>query len=175
MPKSWDSLTIKVPRFDDAGLFLTACGKIVVDEIIKNIGNELRPDGSPQKQNSANYRDAKKRLKSYTTPLWGISGGAVKLSGGKQRAARSNRGVRGQTSGIVSPYLARPGGVAWLRDFIPPDKVLIHLNEKREEIGRKLTEMGYWFVGITRSAESQIAKRTVQYFRQKIRQMASKD
>lgn len=150
MPKSWDRLDLAVPKFNDVDQFLLACGKSVVDEIITNINREQRPDGTPQKQNSENYRRAKQRVMGYTTPVKGVK------THGTDR----------------SPYIARRSQVAWERIWMPPDKVLIKLNRFREEVARKLTDKGYWFVGITRKAEQLIADRTWKYLNNKFARMA---
>lgn len=143
MPKDFSKLTISMPRFDDREQFLKTLGTIVVDEIVAMIDREEQPDGSPQKQNSADYAARKNLTKGYTTPLKGIKD--------------------------ESPYLARRS--TFKRDYMPPDSLLIHLNTKREEIGRKLTDRGYWFMGITIQAERKIRERALRYFRFKINQM----
>jgi len=168
MPKDLTKLDIQIPDFGDSSVLLKALGKIVVDEIITMIAREEQPDGSPQKRNSPGYEDAKARMKGYRTPLWGIEGAAVKLAGGK---ARAKGGIRGKSSGIVSPYLGRPGGPAFLRTFIPPASIKIHLNNKREEIGKELQRRGYLFMGITEEAQRKIGEKTVIYFKTKIRQL----
>ncbi len=169
MPKDFSKLEIGIPKFDDREQFLKTLGTIVVDGIVAMIEREEQPDGSPQKQNSPRYAEAKRRLKGYTTPLWGIEGGAVKLAGGKERASKSKKGIRGKTSGIVSPYLARRS--TFLRDFHSPDKLIIHLNSKRAEIGVKLQKAGYWFMGITSRAEYWVKDRTYKYLRNHLRKM----
>jgi hypothetical protein len=143
MPKDFSRLTIGMPDFGDREQFLKTLGTIVADEIVAMIGREEQPDGSPQKQNSPGYQVAKKMRKGYTTPLKGMS--------------------------QESPYLARRS--TFLRTFQAPDKLLIHLNQKRAAIGVKVTDMGYWFVGITRQAEIGIRQRAERYFKNKILQM----
>lgn len=146
MPRDFSKLEISMPRFDDREAFLKTLGTIVSDEIVAMIGREEQPDGSPQKQNSPAYATRKKLTKGYTTPLKGIT--------------------------PESPYLARRS--TFKKDFMPPDSLLIHLNTKRAEIGRKLTDRGYWFMGITREAERKIKERATRYFRFKIKQMMEK-
>ncbi len=145
MPLDWDKLSIKNPRFDDRQTFLKTLGGYVVKEIIAMIDREEQPDGSPQKQNSAYTRLEKQILRGYQTPL---------------------KGARPE-----SPYLARKSQVAWLKTFHPPDTLIIELNSKRRQIGIKLQEMGYWFMGITRQASNQIAKAAHQYAKKKWREM----
>ncbi|MDD5391085.1 MAG: hypothetical protein PHD37_17240 [Gallionellaceae bacterium] len=147
MRKNWSEMRIGIPTFRDADVFLKVCGLTIVKEIVKSIDNELRPDGTPQKQNAPSTRLEKQILKGYQTPLKGAH--------------------------PESPYIARHTYVAWLRDFLPPNKLLIHLNAKRAAIGKKVTKMGYWFVGITKGAERQIAQTTWQYLQKKLKDMAS--
>jgi hypothetical protein len=143
MPKDFNQLTISLPDFGDKEQFLKTLGTIVVDEIVAMIEREEQPDGSPQKQNSPGYQIAKAARKGYTTPLKGIS--------------------------QESPYLARRA--TFVKAFEAPDRVVIYLNSKRAEIGMKLTDMGYWFMGITKQAEYNIKDRTYKYFQNKMRQM----
>jgi hypothetical protein len=143
MPKDFSQLTISVPDFDDREQFLKTLGTIVADEIVSMIGREEQPDGSPQKQNAPSYQMAKSMRKGYTTPLKGIS--------------------------KESPYLARRQ--TFMRTFESPDKLVIHLNAKRAAIGIKLTDAGYWFMGITKQAEYLIRQRTDRYFKNKIQQL----
>jgi len=151
MPKDFSQLRIPVPKIDDAGAFLKACGTVVVDEIVAMIGREQKPDGSPQKQNAKPYREAKMKLKGYTTPLKGIS--------------------------KVSPYLARRA--TFLREIVNLSSssegksigLLIRLNQKRAEVGKKLTLKGYWFMGITRQAEYNVMQRADRYWRNVVRRM----
>jgi len=151
MPKDFSQLKINVPDFNDAEQFLKVCGTRVVDEIVAMIGREEQPDGGPQKQNAPGYRDAKRRIKGYTTPLKGIS--------------------------RESPYMARRA--TFVREMINlfseggghSRALLIRLNNKRSEIGRKLTDRGYWFIGITKQAERNVMRLADQYFRAKVRQM----
>ncbi|MDD5547148.1 MAG: hypothetical protein PHO67_08360 [Candidatus Omnitrophica bacterium] len=145
MPLDWDKLSIKIPKFDDRQTFLKTCGGYVVKEIIAMIDREEQPDGSPQKQNSDYTRLEKQIIKGYTTPLKGAH--------------------------FESPYLARRSMAAWLRTFHPPDTVVIELNAKRKQIGIKLQQMGYWFMGITRKAKKQIVQAADRYVKLKTRQM----
>lgn len=132
-----------MPDFGDREQFLKTLGTVIADEIVAMIGREEQPDGSPQKQNSPKYQDAKRLVKGYTTPLKGIK--------------------------HESPYLARR--TTFLKTYQAPDKLLIHLNRKRAEIGVKLTDKGYWFMGITRQAEIGIRQRAERYFKNKIRKI----
>ncbi len=151
MPKPWSTLKIEVPTFKDADKFLEACGLIIVKQIVASIDAGRRPDGSMQKQNNPDYARRKFGVMGYHTPVKGM-----------------------KTHGTdKSPYIARHSYVAWLRDFLPPDKLRIHLNRYRAEVSRRLAEKGYWFVGINKESERQIAKRTWQYLQTKVKQMAS--
>jgi hypothetical protein len=99
------------------------------------IAREEQPDGSAQKQNSQEYGDTKQRRKGYRTPLWGMEGAALNVKWG-QRQQKKGKTKLGTSSGIVSPYLARPKasspyGSAWRIDFEPPDTVVVQLNSKR--------------------------------------------
>lgn len=143
MPRDFSKLSISMPRFDDREQFLKRLGTIIVDEIVEMIDREEQPDGSPQKQNSADYAARKQMARGYTTPLKGIT--------------------------AESPYLARRS--TFKKDFIPPDAVLIHLNTKRAAIGRKLTDRGYWFMGITERAERKVKESATRYWKNKINQM----
>jgi hypothetical protein len=145
MPKDFSRLEIPMPDFGDREVFLKTLGTIVADEIVAMIDREEQPDGSPQKQNNPKYAEAKKHYKGYSTPLKGIS--------------------------KESPYLARRA--TFLRTFQAPDTLIIHLNRKREAIGMKLTDMGYWFMGITKQAEVLIRQRADRYFKNKIKKMAN--
>jgi len=143
MPKDFNKLTIAMPDFGDREQFLKTLGTVIVDEIVNMIDREEKPDGTPQRRNSPKYADAKRRLKGYTTPLKGISS--------------------------YSPYLARRA--TFLRTYFAPDKLVIHLNRKREDIGIKLTDMGYWFMGITSQAELGVRERMRRYFKNKVLKM----
>lgn len=170
MPLNWDQLKLKDPKFDDRQIFLKTLGGYVVKDIIQNIEDEIRPDGTPQKQNTQEYSDMKYRRKGYRTPLWGVEGAAINLAWG-QRRQKKGRVSLGKSSGIVSPYLANPNRRAWLVDFVPPDTAIIHLNKKREEIGIKVQEMGYWFMGLSDKVKKRIQKSARQYVKLKLRQM----
>jgi len=145
MPKDFSKLQIAMPDFHDRELFLKACGKIVVDEIIEMIEHDQKPDGTNQKRNSKAYEKQKLRLKGYTTPLKGISN--------------------------QSPYLARPSGKTFTRAFFEPDTLEIFPNTKRYMIMVYLGAKGYWFMGITAKAERLIKARVSNYFRNKVHQM----
>jgi hypothetical protein len=150
MPKDFSRLEIPMPDFGDREVFLKTLGTIVVDEIVAMIDREEQPDGSPQKQNNPKYAEAKRLVKGYTTPLKGIS--------------------------KASPYLARRA--TFLRTIrtgtgTANAELVIHLNAKRSEIGVKLTDMGYWFMGITKQAEVLIRQRADRYFKNKIKKMAN--
>jgi hypothetical protein len=151
MPKDFSRLTIGMPDFGDREQFLKTLGTIVADEIVAMIDREEKPDGSPQKQNSPAYADAKRKYKGYTTPLKGIS----KISPYLARRATFKRE-------IFNTFGAHGGTDIALE---------IRLNQKRAEIGKKLTDKGYWFMGITRQAELGIRQRADRYFKNKIRQL----
>jgi hypothetical protein len=163
MPKDFSQLNISMPDFGDREQLLKRLGKIVVNGIISMIAQEKRPDGSPQKQNSPEYKEAKRMIKGYTTPLWGIEKrGKGKGSGGSKE----------------SPYLARTSGASFIREFRAPDSLLIHLSnvvrksgETMKAIGMKLTRQGYWFMGITQQSRDSIRPVLENYFRGKIREM----
>lgn len=125
-------------------------GKLVIDGIIRNIEAELKPDGSPQKQNNYEYMLAKLAYKQYIQPVKGIS--------------------------KASPVIADPSHRAWARIFLEPNTLHIQLKPMRFEIGRKLHQKGYIFIGITKWAEEEIKKRTDRYFKRKMStiRMASK-
>jgi hypothetical protein len=153
MPKDFSRLTIAVPSFDDAELFLKKCGTIVANEIVAMINREEQPDGAQQKQNSPRYADAKQKKMGYRTPL------------------------KGMGDNPKSPYLARPS--TFLRTMVyefgahgAMDRaLLIHLNQRRAEIGKKLTARGYWFMGINKQAEVKIIESTRRYWKNKMAQM----
>lgn len=163
MPKDFSQLSISMPDFGDAEKFLKSLGLVVVDGIIDMIDDELRPDGTAQKQNSPAYREMKRIKKGYTKPLWGIE--------------NPEDGKKAKDS----PYMARRSRIGFLRTFLPPDRLVIHLNnvmrmsgKTMAEVGIELTKKGYWFMGITAGAELGIRKRAEQYFQGKVRKMMGK-
>jgi hypothetical protein len=144
MVKDFRSINIPMPDFGDASTFMKTLGTIVVKEIVAMIDREEQPDGSPQKQNSPEYAKRKQMIKGYSTPLKGLN--------------------------PESPYLARES--TFVKDFIPPGMLVIHLNQKRADIGVRLTDNGYWFMGITDGARDGIRERARRYFNLKMKQMA---
>ena len=155
MPRDFSQLTIHAPNFDDIDQLLKVCGTRVVDEIVAMIDREEKPDGTPQKKNSPGYAAAKRKVKGYSTPLKGIS--------------------------KISPYLARRE--TFLREIINEQvsggkaskALLIRLNRKRVEIGKKLTKKGYWFMGITTKAELDVRRTVDRYLKNKFRKMGAQN
>ena len=166
MPIDFSKLTIPMPDFGDKNVLLMDLGQVIVKNIIYNIANRLRPDGSPQRENSREYREEKQKIKGYTTPLWGIEKKGKGKGSGRTRE---------------SPYLARPSGASFIRQFIPPDTLSIHLSDvvrdsgkTMKEIGFELTKKGYWFMGISQKARDLMRVRLENYFKEKIREMVKK-
>jgi hypothetical protein len=163
MPIDFSRLEIAMPDFGDRNILLKKLGKIVVGEIIVSIRNRVKPDGSAQKENSKEYRNLKESIKGYTTPLWGIE---------------EKRKGKGGGATKESPYLARPSGASFIRTFIPPDSLSIHLSDVRrasgetmKEIGVKLTRKGYIFMGINQKARDIMRTVLENYFKIKIDKM----
>ena len=145
MPKEWSKLQEAFKKLDlsDCNRVLMDMGHAVILEIHNMVERQEQPDGSPQKQNTQEYAEAKQRLKGYKTPLKGVAS--------------------------ESPYLSRKTGVAWIRQFIHPSTLHIYLNTKRWYVGYYLQQKGYWFMGITDAAYRRIKQLATNYLRIKLR------
>jgi hypothetical protein len=143
MAQAWDNFSIKPPDFKTFPQLLKACATIVIDGIRDDILFEIKPDGSPQKQNSPDYADRKWDAKGYTTPLMGMK--------------------------PESPYLATRK--AWKHEMIDELTVAITLGSKRAKVRQPLEDKGYEFFDFPKGIMPKVWKRIDQWCKNEIRKM----